>query len=745
MDNKKIRFKKYQKITGNYIKKIYYKNHSYGIVIADEVGLGKTYEVLYFLKKLFNKSKNKKVLIVLPSKDIFSHWIAIIDKLFKNDKFWQKQIKGNLCEEKYNSKRKYKYLDFLNLKKQRNLKKLKVLIMTKNDLISIKKPKNLSKKKWKKIKERLKFYKAKIKKIKKFSPSIVIFDEFHNFKKLLDTKLAEEEKKEERKEKRKSIAIYIKEILEFLKGRHKFKIYISATPFKPLVKPKIENVDIVSPVLNNLIYKYKNDNETKEYLNDYFKNIIELRENYQRENSQNEEFKSIIKKIKSIKIELEKRLKKYIIENRRKIDTHRLKDEKCFENGKVSLDEDFMYNYLKLHEEIYKYRKKHKKLNILMAEQILTSGKKTLNYKFNMLKTCRELNMLQFEVKKHEKLEKLRKIIKNIIKEPDIFVNHTKTEKFIVFCYFKASPMELKEEIINELNKVYKFNKKTVKKINKKKLKNILEENIKKIKILKKLKLIRKNDLIDILTSYFLNENVYKILKVKYKFKSYLKLFNKEFLNNFINYFIDGLKKAGDPNVIETLKNKARDLEIIHIYGQAHGGGKNKKLRENYNMELRSLFNFPLLPLGLITTNIGAEGIDFHKYCRNVIHYDIWWMPSRMEQRVGRIDRVNSYVNSLREKQKKKCKNLLDGVEFEIKNEYKNSDEYKIIQYYMAIEGTVDEYIWERFQERKIWTSLLGGGIFNMEKFFKGIAKKPSEEEIKQLQLNELRLNLAPN
>ena len=36
------------------------------------------------------------------------------------------------------------------------------------------------------------------------------------------------------------------------------------------------------------------------------------------------------------------------------------------------------------------------------------------------------------------------------------------------------------------------------------------------------------------------------------------------------------------------------------------------------------------------------EGEDLHTFCSAVHHYGISWMPSSMEQRVGRIDRVNS-------------------------------------------------------------------------------------------------------
>jgi hypothetical protein len=51
-------------------------------------------------------------------------------------------------------------------------------------------------------------------------------------------------------------------------------------------------------------------------------------------------------------------------------------------------------------------------------------------------------------------------------------------------------------------------------------------------------------------------------------------------------------------------------------------------------------FNSPLLPEVLICTSVGQEGIDLHRHCRQVIHYDLAWNPAVLEQRTGRVDRI---------------------------------------------------------------------------------------------------------
>jgi hypothetical protein len=37
-----------------------------------------------------------------------------------------------------------------------------------------------------------------------------------------------------------------------------------------------------------------------------------------------------------------------------------------------------------------------------------------------------------------------------------------------------------------------------------------------------------------------------------------------------------------------------------------------------------------------------GEGVDLHKSCRYVIHHDLDWNPSTIEQRTGRVDRLES-------------------------------------------------------------------------------------------------------
>ena len=54
---------------------------------------------------------------------------------------------------------------------------------------------------------------------------------------------------------------------------------------------------------------------------------------------------------------------------------------------------------------------------------------------------------------------------------------------------------------------------------------------------------------------------------------------------------------------------------------------------------IRGAFNSPLKPFVLASTSIGQEGLDFHNYCRKIMHWNLPSNPIDLEQREGRINR----------------------------------------------------------------------------------------------------------
>ena len=53
-------------------------------------------------------------------------------------------------------------------------------------------------------------------------------------------------------------------------------------------------------------------------------------------------------------------------------------------------------------------------------------------------------------------------------------------------------------------------------------------------------------------------------------------------------------------------------------------------------------FRMPGYPFVLVATDVLQEGEDLHTFCADVYHYGIAWTTSASEQRIGRVDRVNS-------------------------------------------------------------------------------------------------------
>jgi hypothetical protein len=65
---------------------------------------------------------------------------------------------------------------------------------------------------------------------------------------------------------------------------------------------------------------------------------------------------------------------------------------------------------------------------------------------------------------------------------------------------------------------------------------------------------------------------------------------------------------------------------------------------DNRPVSIRESFNSPFRPFVLASTSIGQEGLDFHYYCRKIMH---WNLPSNaidLEQREGRINRYKGFV-----------------------------------------------------------------------------------------------------
>jgi superfamily II DNA or RNA helicase len=73
----------------------------------------------------------------------------------------------------------------------------------------------------------------------------------------------------------------------------------------------------------------------------------------------------------------------------------------------------------------------------------------------------------------------------------------------------------------------------------------------------------------------------------------------------------------------------------------------NGLVRQETRQRLMLAFNTPFFPEVLVASSVLAEGVDLHLSCRHVIHHDLSWNPSTLEQRTGRVDRIGSKAETV--------------------------------------------------------------------------------------------------
>lgn len=77
----------------------------------------------------------------------------------------------------------------------------------------------------------------------------------------------------------------------------------------------------------------------------------------------------------------------------------------------------------------------------------------------------------------------------------------------------------------------------------------------------------------------------------------------------------------------------ARVPNVVRVHGGTNQEAKDRRVLA---------FNTPFYPEILIASSVLEEGVDLHQNCRHIIHHDLDWNPSTLEQRTGRVDRLGS-------------------------------------------------------------------------------------------------------
>ncbi len=117
--------------------------------------------------------------------------------------------------------------------------------------------------------------------------------------------------------------------------------------------------------------------------------------------------------------------------------------------------------------------------------------------------------------------------------------------------------------------------------------------------------------------------------------------------DNLAEAIIDGYSDTASLQ-IDTLeyftgvdKEKAR-LRTHFAVGYFNSRVTNENVQRTE--KIRKAFNSPFRPFVLSTTSIGQEGLDFHFYCRRIMHWNLPSNPIDLEQREGRINRYKCHA-----------------------------------------------------------------------------------------------------
>ena len=208
---------------------------------------------------------------------------------------------------------------------------------------------------------------------------------------------------------------------------------------------------------------------------------------------------------------------------------------------------------------------------------------------------------------------------------------------------------------------------------------------------------------------------------------------------------------------------KEKPTAIRSHFAVAFTKGDGKEKDADRKKSVRNSFNSPFRPFVLTSTSIGQEDLDFHWYCRKVIHWNLPSNPVDLEQREGRINRYKGLVirNNLgrRYNTTKKENNIIDMWN----NVFENSEEKKeapndLIPYWMLgddnrddivkIERIIPYYPYSKDSEHlenllkilSIYRISLGQA--RQEELINYLLQDSNEEKIKEI--NKLVLNLSP-
>ena len=161
------------------------------------------------------------------------------------------------------------------------------------------------------------------------------------------------------------------------------------------------------------------------------------------------------------------------------------------------------------------------------------------------------------------------------------------------------------------------------------------------------------------------------------KFRRFLTLLFLDCTEDGRRRYVDAVRQTQTGGIRVRWEEEGAQGDVTLANVQVATGDTKRELRER----LMQAFNTPFFPEIFVCSQVMGEGVDLQRYCRHVVHHDLDWNPSTIEQRTGRVDRLGS------------------------KAEGKQS----IVSYLPYLAGTTDERQYHVMSERERWFRVVMG------------------------------------
>ena len=122
---------------------------------------------------------------------------------------------------------------------------------------------------------------------------------------------------------------------------------------------------------------------------------------------------------------------------------------------------------------------------------------------------------------------------------------------------------------------------------------------------------------------------------------------NEHRINIIHERFLESMNLKTTPYDVDTFDNfmsrviddEHNSMNLRTHFAVSFTKGAGNEIDTNRKTSVRDAFNSPFRPFVLASTSIGQEGLDFHNYCRRIVHWNLPSNPIDLEQREGRINR----------------------------------------------------------------------------------------------------------